>query len=157
MALCLYGQPVHWRSKRQPLLSMSSTEAELMAMNHGANTIKWLKMFLNEDLGIQTPDVRLYGDNLSALSIIRDPLATERTRHVDQTHKKVCENVHNDVMSVTGFQLPINWLTASQNNSLEDPSSKHVVHSEFYPSLKTCTASLGLVLPLSRRSVRRSV
>jgi hypothetical protein len=42
----------------------------------------------------------LYGDNLSALSIIRDPLATERTRHVDQKHKKVCEYVHNDVISV---------------------------------------------------------
>jgi hypothetical protein len=79
---------------------MSSTEAELMSMNQGAATLKWLKMLLNEDLNIRATDVRLYGDNLSTLAIIRDPLATERTRHIDQKNKKIQEYVNNHTLSV---------------------------------------------------------
>lgn len=128
---CLYGQCVHWRSKRQPVLGLSSTEAELVAMNQGATTLKWLKMLYTEDLCIDVGEVVLYGDNLSTLAIIQDPLATERTRHVDQKHKKIQEYVHDNILSVR-------WVCT--NDQLADCMTKQLSVAAFM----TAKMSLGI-------------
>ena len=40
IVLCLFGQPVQWRPKRQTVLATSSTEVEIMAMNMRQYIIK---------------------------------------------------------------------------------------------------------------------
>ena len=100
IVLCMFGQPVHWRSKRQTVIPQSSCEAEIMAMNKGALTLKWFKMLALGDIGITSDVPVLFGDNQSAITICRDPQSSDRTRHIDDVHKKVQELVKNEVLCV---------------------------------------------------------
>jgi hypothetical protein len=100
IVLCLYGQPIHWRSKRQTVLAGSSTEAEIMAINSGALNLKWIKMLAMVDLGIEATETVLYGDNTSCIKVCKDPRSSDRTRHIDGQFKKVQELVRNNVLSL---------------------------------------------------------
>jgi hypothetical protein len=44
MVILYCGQPVYWRSKRQPIVTSSTTEAELVALNLCALQVQWLKL-----------------------------------------------------------------------------------------------------------------
>ena len=87
--VCLYGQPVHWRSKRQFLISGSSTEAEIMAMNKGALLLKWIKILTMSDLDVPKDIPVLHGDNSSYIAVCKGPKASDCTRHIDGRHKQV--------------------------------------------------------------------
>jgi hypothetical protein len=100
IVLCLYGQPIHWRSKRQTALAGSSTEAQIMAINSGALSLKWIKMLAMVDLGIKATETVLYGDNTSCIKVCKDPRSSDRTRHIDGQFKKVQELVRNEVLSL---------------------------------------------------------
>jgi hypothetical protein len=105
IVLCLYGQLIHWRSKRQTVLAGSSTEAEIMAINSGALNLKWIKMLAMVDLGIKATETVLYGDNTSCIKVCKDPRdrSSDRTRHIDGQFKKVQELVKNNVLSLEGI------------------------------------------------------
>ncbi|KAL2649438.1 hypothetical protein R1flu_017566 [Riccia fluitans] len=63
-----------WCSKRQPTVSLSSTEAEYRAMTEGAKELVWLRGVLQElgiSLNLPTP---LWCDNLSSIKISRNPV-----------------------------------------------------------------------------------
>jgi hypothetical protein len=122
IVLCLYGQPVHWRSKRQTVLAGSSTEAEIMAMNKGALELKWIKMLAMADLGIDASDTVLYGDNMSCNKVCKDPRSSDRTRHIDGQFKKIQELIKNNVLS-------LKWI--STKDMLADCLTKQLYGPEF--------------------------
>ena len=100
IVVCLYGQPVHWRSKRQLIISGSSTEAEIMAINKGALLLKWIKMLTMSDLDVPKGIPVLHGDNSSCITVCKEPKSSDRTRHIDGQHKQVQQMVKNNVLSV---------------------------------------------------------
>lgn len=60
---------VTWKSKKQNVVSRSSTEAEFRTMTQGICELLWLKMIL-EDLKIKSDEpLRLYCDNKFTISI----------------------------------------------------------------------------------------
>ena len=72
-----------WRSKRQPTVSLSTTEAEYKAAALTALESTWL-MQLMKDL-YQPIDyaVPLYCDNQSAISLVENPVFHIRNRHME--------------------------------------------------------------------------
>ena len=72
-----------WKSKKQPTVSKSSTEAEYRAMSAVCSEIVWLRRLL-ADFGmapsIPTP---LFCDNESAVKIASNPVFHERTKHIE--------------------------------------------------------------------------
>ncbi|GJU40569.1 uncharacterized mitochondrial protein-like protein [Tanacetum coccineum] len=73
---------ISWKSKKQDVLSNSSTEAEYYAMVVTTSKIVWLRWLL-ADMGVRiihsTP---LYCDNRSAIQIARNSVFHERTKHI---------------------------------------------------------------------------
>ena len=53
-------------SKRQSLVTQSSSECELVALNTGLNMVEWAKNLLNE-IGINQNNVVIYQDNISTI------------------------------------------------------------------------------------------
>ncbi|XP_073280660.1 secreted RxLR effector protein 161-like [Primulina huaijiensis] len=74
---------IFWKSKKQVVISKSSTEAEYRAMASTTYEIVWLRWLL-ADFGIllrhPTP---LYCDNQSAIQIARNSVFHERTKHIE--------------------------------------------------------------------------
>ena len=79
----LAGGCIAYKSKLQPTVSTSSTEAELMAAVYTAKMAKYFRSVLSE-LGYPQDDPTvLHVDNQASIAIVQQDRPTERTRHVD--------------------------------------------------------------------------
>jgi hypothetical protein len=82
-AVFLGGNLVSWSSKRQPVVSRSSAEAEYRAVANGVAEAAWLRQLLAE---LHTPPSRstlIYCDNVSAVYLSTNPIQHQRTKHVE--------------------------------------------------------------------------
>ncbi|XP_058783673.1 secreted RxLR effector protein 161-like [Vicia villosa] len=69
-------------SKKQNYVSLSTAEAEYIAVGSNCSQLVWMKQMLNEytvSLNVMT----LYCDNLSAINISKNPIQHSRTKHID--------------------------------------------------------------------------
>ncbi|KAM0065667.1 putative RNA-directed DNA polymerase [Helianthus debilis subsp. tardiflorus] len=84
---------VSWCSKRQPTVSLSTTEAEYRAAAMAAQECTWLIRLLNE-LGQEVDyKVDLYGDNISSIRLAENPTFHARTKHVEVHYHFIREKV----------------------------------------------------------------
>ena len=82
----LAGAAISWTSKKQPVIALSSTEAEYIATAHAAKEAVWLRQLLTE-LGLNlTHPTTLHVDNQSAIAIARNPEFHDRTKHIEVRH-----------------------------------------------------------------------
>ncbi|KAK6138834.1 hypothetical protein DH2020_027421 [Rehmannia glutinosa] len=84
---------ISWCSKRQPTVSLSTTEAEYRAATMAAQESTWLVQLL-EDLH-QPIDyaIPLYCDNLSAIRLAENPIFHARTKHMEVHYHYIREKV----------------------------------------------------------------
>lgn len=75
--------PVSWKTKKQGVVSHSSTESEYRAMAQATREVKWLRRLLH-DLGApQVQPSKLFCDSKSAIYIAANPVFHERTKHIE--------------------------------------------------------------------------
>src|ERR1700733_12911683 len=78
------GGAVSWSSKKQELVTLSTTEAEYVAMTHAAKEIIWLRQFLGEIFRPLDHPIPLYADNQSAIALAHnEDTFHARTKHID--------------------------------------------------------------------------
>jgi hypothetical protein len=83
-AYCVFlgGSLVAWKTKKQVAVSRSSVEAELRAMASLIAEVTWLRWLL-ADFGVSvTTPTPLLCDSTGAISIARDPVKHELTKHI---------------------------------------------------------------------------
>lgn len=74
---------ISWKSKKQSVVSRSSSEAEFRALAKATCEAQWL-LYLLHDLQIPHPSpVVIYYDNKSAMHIAANPIFHERTKHIE--------------------------------------------------------------------------
>jgi hypothetical protein len=76
---------VSWSAKKQPIITLSSTEAEYVALTHAAKDALWIHKILKEfsflhNLSLPTT---LYCDNQGAIRLSKDATFHGRTKHID--------------------------------------------------------------------------
>jgi hypothetical protein len=76
---------ISWSAKKQPIITLSSTEAEYVALTHAAKDILWIHKLLKEfsflhNLSLPTT---LYCDNQGAIRLSKDATFHGRTKHID--------------------------------------------------------------------------
>ena len=103
----LGGAITTWCSKQQRTISTSTSEAEYVAMSHGAREGVWIRRFLNELLPKEAiRRIEMLGDNETSLTLTKDPESQNRTKHIDVMHHHVRELVENG-------ELGIEWVPSS--------------------------------------------
>ncbi|KAK9122624.1 hypothetical protein Sjap_012226 [Stephania japonica] len=74
---------VAWQSKKQAVVSRSSTESEYRAMAQVTAEISWLMSLLTEiHISISAPPT-IWCDNMSAAALARNPVYHVRTKHIE--------------------------------------------------------------------------
>ncbi|KAE8188965.1 hypothetical protein CF336_g5867 [Tilletia laevis] len=85
----LYGNPVTWRSKLQDTVSVSSTEAEYVALSEATREAIWAIQLLQELKLHANGPVDLHTDNTGAEALARNPQSHQRTKHIRIHHHLV--------------------------------------------------------------------
>jgi hypothetical protein len=106
---------ISWRSKKQLIVSRSSSEAEYRALASAACELQWL-LYLLRDLHVtcHKPPV-LFCDNQSALHIAANPVFHERSKHLDIDCHIVREKLQAGILKLLPVTLKTNWLISSQS------------------------------------------
>lgn len=75
--------PIAWGSRRQSCVSLSTTEAEYVAMCEATKEIVWARQLLDSIGCVQTQPTALFGDNQGAVKLTLNPEFHRRTKHID--------------------------------------------------------------------------
>ncbi|KAK1438803.1 hypothetical protein QVD17_04614 [Tagetes erecta] len=91
---------VSWRSKKQPTVALSSTEAEYISATGATCQALWLRRVL-EDLGYkQNKPTMIYCDNKSAIHLAKNPVTDGRTRHIDIKYHFIREMIGKEQVNL---------------------------------------------------------
>jgi len=82
-AFLIDGGAVSWSSKRQEIVSLSTTESEYVAATHGGKEALWLRSLISEVFGNIKGPTTLFSDNQAAIALTRDNQYHPRTKHID--------------------------------------------------------------------------
>jgi hypothetical protein len=78
----LGGAVTTWSSKKQPVISLSSTEAEYYALGDGVKEALWLRELLTEIGFIHDKPMTLFQDNQSTMAIALNPIHHSHVKHM---------------------------------------------------------------------------
>jgi ribonuclease HI len=88
----LNGAAVSHSSQLQPTVAASKVEAEYMAASRAVQEALWLRKLLPE-LDIGATSMTIYGDNQGALKLLKNPIPSVRSKHIDVHHHFARERV----------------------------------------------------------------
>jgi transposase InsO family protein len=91
-AFLLNGGVLSWSSKRQATVAVSTTEAEYIAAAHAIKEANWLRTLLCE-LGLPHLGIPLNVDNQSAIALLKNPIISPRSKHIDIVYHFAREHV----------------------------------------------------------------
>jgi transposase InsO family protein len=99
----LAGAAVAWRSKKQQCVTLSTTEAEYVALCEASKEVAWLRRQL-DFLGHPQGPIPLFEDNSAAIYLANDDGAAHRTKHIDVKFHYVREQVAKGVVRVVAVR-----------------------------------------------------
>jgi hypothetical protein len=77
------GGAVSWSTKRQEIVSLSTTKSEYIAAAHVAKEALWLRSLILQLFGNFVEPTTLFLDNQSAIALAKDHQYHARTKHID--------------------------------------------------------------------------
>jgi len=124
------GTAICWVSKLQKIVSLSSCEAEYVAVTEATKEMIWLQSFL-EELGHGQEKSVLYCDSKSAIDLAKNPVYHARTKHIHRRYHFIRSALEDEMLvleKIPGSKNPADMLTK-------------VVP---YDKLRLCVTSVGL-------------
>ncbi|CAJ2637099.1 unnamed protein product [Trifolium pratense] len=100
--------PVAWCSRKQPVVALSSCEAEYIAGSYAACQALWMRSVLEElQIDVKKP-ITLQIDNQSAINLAKNPVLHGRSKHIEARFHFLREQVNQGSLEV------VHCATASQ-------------------------------------------
>ncbi|GJZ12883.1 hypothetical protein Tco_0548113 [Tanacetum coccineum] len=81
-AFLVHGCVISWKEMLQHVVSLSTTEAEYVALTEVVKEVFWLRGFL-EELGVERNAVAVNCDNQGAIHLSQNHVFHERTKHIN--------------------------------------------------------------------------
>jgi hypothetical protein len=93
VAFFLGGNLITWCSQKQPVVALSSCEAEYIAAGAAACQGAWLSRLLGDLIGRAPAKFELFIDNLSAIALCKNPVHHDRSKHIDTKFHYIRERI----------------------------------------------------------------
>jgi hypothetical protein len=125
-AFIIDGGAISWSSKKQELVSLSTTEAEYVAMTHAAKEAIWLRQLIAELFRPLERPITLHGDNQSAIALAYSDIGQfhARTKHIDIRYHFIRYVIENN--SIRLVYCPTNNMVADTfTKALPSAKAKH--------------------------------
>jgi hypothetical protein len=90
---------VTWNSAKQKTVSLSSTEAEYLALTTAIKEALWLKQLLSE-LNRKQEEITMYCDNKSTICLSKNPEFHSRTKHIDIRYHFIKEKITEKIIKI---------------------------------------------------------
>ena len=124
--ITLFGNPICWSTKKQPVIAQSTTEAEFVAINQCAKQLLWLtNLILNLNIRIKAPVMK--NNNSGAIIISKEAKLNENTKHIEVRFQYVLElvtkkqllmqQVSTTNMIANGLTKPLEYLKLEKSRS----------------------------------------
>ena len=91
----LNGGPVAWSARKQPLIALSTAEAEYIALTTVAREVLYLQLLVGELYEPVTLPTPVYCDNQAAIALASNNKFHSRTKHIDLRYHFVRDHVKN--------------------------------------------------------------
>lgn len=92
---------VSWSSKKQPIVTLSSTEAKFVAATAYACQGMWPKKILKELHFKEDEPTQIYCDNNSAIKLSKNPVLHGRSKHIDVKYHFLRDLTNDRVINLT--------------------------------------------------------
>lgn len=100
-----------WRCAKQPIVTLSTTEAKHCACTKTAQHLLWCKKLISQvfrTFSLPLPPSTLYCDNQGAIDLILNPLYQHCTRHIDIFLHFLCQHVHKNDFQLSYISTNLN-------------------------------------------------
>ena len=126
----LNGGAITWAARLQSTVAVSTTEAEYMAAAAATKEALWLRT-LFADLGLPVPCIEIAADNQAAISLLKNPVTSMRSKHIDVVHHFTRERVSRG---------EINYHYVNTNDMIADALTKPLPPTKFI----ACRNGMGM-------------
>lgn len=96
----LGGGAISWASKKQPIVTLSTTEAEFVSAAYGACQAVWLRNILEEVGFDQGESTTLFCDNSSTIKLSKNPVLHGRSKHIHVRYHFLRELVNDGIIQL---------------------------------------------------------
>lgn len=121
----LLGVPICWKSKGMKSVTLSSSEAEYVALAEAAKEVKFVyQVLLSIGMKIKTPII-VRVDNVGAIFMAENVAVSQRTKHIDVKYRFVHEFVMSDFLKIIFVRTDENKADIFTKNVNGDLHDKH--------------------------------
>ncbi|GAU41877.1 hypothetical protein TSUD_367420 [Trifolium subterraneum] len=89
------GAPISWCSRKEPVVALSTCEAEYIVTSLSVCQGVWLSNLIDEIINVKCDSVILKVDNMSAINLAKNPIAHGRSKHIELRFHYLREQVGN--------------------------------------------------------------
>lgn len=101
LIILIAGGGITWKSQRQKIVTLSSTEAELVSLCTLTQEILWLRKLGIELSLTSTEPTRMLCDNQSAIKLSKNEKSVGRTRHMSVKSSFTREQIENKSIEIS--------------------------------------------------------
>ena len=94
------GPLISWKSKKQNCIALSTCEAEYVSLSLATQEGIFLMALINDMFCLNVIKFHIECDNQSAISLAKNPVLSQRTKHIDIKYHFLRNLVHNDTMKI---------------------------------------------------------
>ena len=104
------GAAIAWSSKKQPVVALSTTEVEYVALSAATQEAVWLSRLLSDIKAPPQTPILIKEDNQGTISIARNPISHSRTKHIDVKFHYIREALEDGIIDL--IYCPTEQMTA---------------------------------------------
>ena len=114
----LANGPIAWKSKKQPSVALSTTEAEYYSLGIACQEGVWLKQLCQEIFMTFNKSILIFSDNTGAVALSENPVFHSRSKHIDIWWHFIRDLIHSGSirsLHIPGVQNGADFLTKAVN------------------------------------------
>jgi hypothetical protein len=117
---------IAWKSKGQRTVTLSSTEAEYIAVTDLCTEVLFVKMLL-ETMGLEVElPIKIYADNVGAMFLAENASVGQRTKHIDVRYHFIRDLVQNGTLQIIFIKTTDNDADIYTKNVSGEVFEKHI-------------------------------